>query len=108
MLTDGQNVCFSGYFGRPVSGSSGPVLIQKRTVFPIRARSPHLSLVVRAGAQGSLGVFLWAECATTPSSCKNTAAPALKHRQKSARSRAVSPIYTGVVIGSSRSFQRWV
>jgi len=30
---------------------------------------------------------------------QNTAAPVSKHRQKSARSRAISPICTGVVIG---------
>src|SRR5882672_2052844 len=79
----------------------------KPTGFLVKACSRAVSQFVHAGAQGSLGVFLKVECATIPSSCKNTAAPASKHRQKSARSRAISPIYTGVVIGSWRSFQRW-
>src|ERR1700684_3937010 len=52
-------------------------------------------------------LFLQVECATIPSSCKNTAAPVLKHRQKSARSRAVSPSCIAVVIVSWRSFRRW-
>src|SRR5437868_5282232 len=56
---------------------------------PDKGVRPRVLQFVRAGAPGSLGVFVKAECATIPPSCKNTAAPVSKHRQKSARLRAI-------------------
>ena len=41
MPTDAGNVCFLGYFGSPVSGSSGPVLTRTGHC-PVKARIPLL------------------------------------------------------------------